>query len=81
MGYFTRAPTGNFGNGTSNNTFGYVDLHGNTYARKVNAAYNNITFDKETGSLAPYLGMAEQPAVHVESYNDVVGEARLPGSH
>ncbi|EEB96963.1 hypothetical protein MPER_03812, partial [Moniliophthora perniciosa FA553] len=43
---------GNFGNGTSNNTFSYVDAAGNTYNRRVNVAYNNIALDEESGSLA-----------------------------
>ncbi|THU91154.1 hypothetical protein K435DRAFT_841150 [Dendrothele bispora CBS 962.96] len=51
-GFFQLASGGNFGNGTNNNTFSYVDSAGNTYKRVVNAAFNNITLDEESGSLA-----------------------------
>ncbi|TEB31308.1 hypothetical protein FA13DRAFT_1629312 [Coprinellus micaceus] len=51
-GYYTRSTPYNFGNGTNNNTFDYRDYAGNTYRRKVNAAYNNITLDIIEGSLA-----------------------------
>lgn len=30
----------------------YVDLKGNTYKREVGALLNNITYDRESGSLA-----------------------------
>jgi len=50
-GFFTVASTGNTGNGTSNNTFSYVDLAGNTFNRRVDAAFNNITLDEQSGSL------------------------------
>ncbi|KAL0071407.1 hypothetical protein AAF712_001264 [Marasmius tenuissimus] len=50
--FFQLATGGNFGNGTSNNTFSYADTAGNTYNRRVNAAFNNITLDEESGSLA-----------------------------
>ncbi|KAG6376151.1 peptide N-acetyl-beta-D-glucosaminyl asparaginase amidase A-domain-containing protein [Boletus reticuloceps] len=75
-GYFTSATTGNSGNGTSNNTFSYIDTKGNTYDREVDAAYNVIIYDQQSGSLAtsalppptPWLaGMENTPA------------ARLPG--
>ena len=52
-GFFTLSSTGNFGNGTSNNSLSYVDTAGNTYSRNVNAALNVITFDQQSGSLAP----------------------------
>ncbi|KAI9451406.1 peptide N-acetyl-beta-D-glucosaminyl asparaginase amidase A-domain-containing protein [Lactarius psammicola] len=39
--------------GTSNNTFNYVDTEGNTYTRQVSASDNVITFDNTTGSLVP----------------------------
>jgi len=51
-GYFTIATGGNAGNGTSNNTFTYTDTKGNTYAREVDAAYNVIIRDQQSGSLA-----------------------------
>jgi hypothetical protein len=49
---FTISPVGNFGTGTSNNTFTYTDTAQNTYDREVNAVMNNIVFDYEGGSLA-----------------------------
>ncbi|KAG5651592.1 hypothetical protein H0H81_008113 [Sphagnurus paluster] len=51
-GFFQVETDGNFANGTSNNTFAYEDLAGNTYTREVDAALNNITFDREGGTLA-----------------------------
>ncbi|KAJ7452408.1 peptide N-acetyl-beta-D-glucosaminyl asparaginase amidase A-domain-containing protein [Mycena galericulata] len=51
-GFFITAPTGNTGNGTSNNTFSYVDLEGNTFNQRVDAAFNNITLDVVSGSLS-----------------------------
>ncbi|KAG9318485.1 peptide N-acetyl-beta-D-glucosaminyl asparaginase amidase A-domain-containing protein [Chiua virens] len=51
-GYFTISSAGNSGNGTSNNTFAYTDTHGNTYNRDVDAAYNVIVYDQQSGSLA-----------------------------
>jgi len=51
-GFFTETATGNTGNGTNNNTFSYFDAKGNTYSRKVNAAFGNITLDEISGSLA-----------------------------
>lgn len=50
-GLFQELSTGNVGNGTSNNTLVYIDTKGNTYDREVNAAYNNITYDHQGGSL------------------------------
>jgi len=51
-GFFIEASTGNTGNGTSNNTFSYIDLAGNTFNRRVDAAFNNITLDEVSGSLS-----------------------------
>ncbi|KAJ3981920.1 hypothetical protein F5890DRAFT_1556356 [Lentinula detonsa] len=51
-GFFEESSAGNTGNGTSNNTFSYVDTVGNTFSRTVRAALNNITFDAISGSLA-----------------------------
>ncbi|KAH9178002.1 peptide N-acetyl-beta-D-glucosaminyl asparaginase amidase A-domain-containing protein [Lactarius sanguifluus] len=39
--------------GTSNNTFYYIDTKGNTYTRQVNASSNVIVFDNQGGTLAP----------------------------
>ncbi|KAH9177898.1 peptide N-acetyl-beta-D-glucosaminyl asparaginase amidase A-domain-containing protein [Lactarius sanguifluus] len=43
-------------NGSSNNTFNYIDTEGNTYTREVNAASNAITFDNQGGTLTPKAG-------------------------
>lgn len=51
-GYFAIATPRNAGNGTSNNTFIYTDTKGNTYDRQVDAAYNVIVYDQQSGSLA-----------------------------
>ncbi|KAH9008587.1 peptide N-acetyl-beta-D-glucosaminyl asparaginase amidase A-domain-containing protein [Lactarius deliciosus] len=46
--------TNKFGsNGTSSNTFNYMDTEGNTYTRQVNASSNAITVDSQGGTLAP----------------------------
>lgn len=50
-GIFVETAEGNYGNGTSNNTFTYLDTKGNTYDREVDAAYENITYDHQGGSL------------------------------
>ncbi|KAJ7918128.1 peptide N-acetyl-beta-D-glucosaminyl asparaginase amidase A-domain-containing protein [Mycena leptocephala] len=79
-GFFTLAPTGNFGNGTSNNThvfipaFSYIDGAGNTFNRRVDAAFNNITLDEQSGSLSPV------PAKHLPPSTDAgtFAGARLP---
>ncbi|KAJ3786249.1 peptide N-acetyl-beta-D-glucosaminyl asparaginase amidase A-domain-containing protein [Lentinula aff. detonsa] len=50
--------SGNFGNGTNNNTFSYSDAEGNTYTRRVNAINSNfndtitIPLDEVGGNLA-----------------------------
>ncbi|KAL0946894.1 hypothetical protein HGRIS_013058 [Hohenbuehelia grisea] len=76
-GFFTIASTGNSGNGTSQNQLSYVDLAGNTYSRQVNAVLNNITLDRQSGSLAPHQ------TVHfpiIGPFKDATfGRARLPG--
>ncbi|EMD38315.1 hypothetical protein CERSUDRAFT_48628 [Gelatoporia subvermispora B] len=51
-GWFELAPSGNFGNGTSNNTFSYFDRVGNTYTREVGAVLDNIIYDHQSGTLA-----------------------------
>ncbi|KAF5326368.1 hypothetical protein D9611_000008 [Ephemerocybe angulata] len=79
-GYYTIASTGNFGNGTNNNTFAYSDADGNTYSRRVNAAYNVITLDEIEGTLAEptvsSLGVEQAPLGTEESFGSVV---RVPG--
>ena len=47
------SPNGNTGNGTSNNTFAYSDQAGNTFNRVVDAAFDVITSDQQSGTLAP----------------------------
>ncbi|KAG1753494.1 peptide N-acetyl-beta-D-glucosaminyl asparaginase amidase A-domain-containing protein [Suillus lakei] len=74
-GYFTISTTGNSGNGTSNNTFSYVDTKGNTYARDVDAAYDVITYDKQSGSLAT----TPLPTFPLASNSQSIPGARLPG--
>ncbi|KAF8559579.1 hypothetical protein OG21DRAFT_1402188 [Imleria badia] len=51
-GYFAITATNSTGNGTSNNAFTYTDTNGNTYDREVDAAYNVIIYDQQSGSLA-----------------------------
>ncbi|TCD66018.1 hypothetical protein EIP91_001918 [Steccherinum ochraceum] len=75
-GFFTIASTGNFGNGTSQNTFTYSDTHGNTYNRQVSAVDNNITSDHQGGTLAPKVG-PHFPAFGPNALS--VPKARLPG--
>ncbi|KAJ7063314.1 peptide N-acetyl-beta-D-glucosaminyl asparaginase amidase A-domain-containing protein [Mycena amicta] len=67
--------SGNTGNGTSNNTFAYRDTQGNTYQRRVNAAFNNITLDVVGGSLAAAPKAAPVESTH--NTNSFAG-ARLP---
>ncbi len=77
-GFFNVAPTGNTGNGTSQNQLSYVDLAGNTYNREVNAALNVITLDKQSGSLAPAQQTTLQKAT-VSPKEATFGSVRLPG--
>ncbi|KAI9566425.1 peptide N-acetyl-beta-D-glucosaminyl asparaginase amidase A-domain-containing protein [Boletus coccyginus] len=60
-GYFTITTPRNAGNGTSNNTFTYTDTKGNTYDRRVNAAYNVIVYDQQSGSLATSTAASPTP--------------------
>jgi hypothetical protein len=71
------SPHGNKGNGTSNNTFAYSDQAGNTFNRVVDAAFNVITRDQQSGTLA-----TAEPAAPEESKSsslDGFGVARQPG--
>ncbi|KAF9264680.1 hypothetical protein L218DRAFT_1024885 [Marasmius fiardii PR-910] len=80
-GFFQLATGGNFGNGTNNNTFSYVDSAGNTYSRRVNAAFNNITLNQESGSLA-HRGLLPLPGVPFPDPEGVqihFAGAQLPG--
>ena len=73
------SPSGNTGNGTSNNTFAYSDQAGNTFNRVVDAAFNVITSDHQSGTLAP--APAEVSQSMVSSLNGFT-VARLPcGRH
>ncbi|KAF7294928.1 Peptide-N4-(N-acetyl-beta-glucosaminyl)asparagine amidase A [Mycena indigotica] len=77
-GFFNISSAGNSGNGTSNNTFSYVDTQGNTFQRRVNAAFNNITLDIQSGSLA---SKAKTGAIDGEAPNGAQASfagARLP---
>ncbi|EGN92433.1 hypothetical protein SERLA73DRAFT_172869 [Serpula lacrymans var. lacrymans S7.3] len=51
-GYFGETASGNYGNGTSNNTFVYADTQDNTFTWNVDAAYDVITLNQQSGSLA-----------------------------
>ncbi|KAJ7709902.1 peptide N-acetyl-beta-D-glucosaminyl asparaginase amidase A-domain-containing protein [Mycena rosella] len=74
-GIFVEASTGNTGNGTSNNTFTYSDLAGNTFNRQVDAAFNNITLDVQSGSLST----ARKPPAFPSTHNSgIFAGARLP---
>jgi len=75
-GFFFLSPTGNTGNGTNSNTFSYSDQAGNTYSRVVEAVLGNITFDKQTGSLALLPTPEQNPLQPLTAYT---GKVRLPG--
>ncbi|KAI0797667.1 peptide N-acetyl-beta-D-glucosaminyl asparaginase amidase A-domain-containing protein [Abortiporus biennis] len=74
-GFFTISPNGNSGNGTSQNTFSYVDLAGNTYNRQVSSINTNITSDHQGGTLAPRQ-QAQFPSFKTPLS---IAKARLPG--
>jgi hypothetical protein len=71
------SPNGNTENGTSNNTFAYSDQAGNTFNRVVDAAFNVITSDQQSGTLAP----APEVPVSQSIFSSLNGfaVARLPG--
>ncbi|KAG6897579.1 hypothetical protein C0992_000167 [Termitomyces sp. T32_za158] len=77
LAFFNISPTGNTGNGTNTNSFAYVDSAGNTYQRKVQAVLNNITFDVQSGSLAPIADhdISINPGPSATKFP----KARLPG--
>jgi hypothetical protein len=75
-GFFFTSPTGNTGNGTNSNTFSYSDQAGNTYSRVVDAVLNKITFDEQTGSLAPLPMPRQDP---LQPFTGFTGKIRLPG--
>lgn len=73
-GFFRTAPTGNTGNGTSNNTLTYVDLQGHTFNRQVNSVNTAIVFDQQSGSLAR---AKSRPTLQIQTSN--FAKPRLPG--
>ncbi|KAI0030815.1 peptide N-acetyl-beta-D-glucosaminyl asparaginase amidase A-domain-containing protein [Vararia minispora EC-137] len=77
-GNFSVRATGNTGsNGTSSNTFSYVDTAGNSFFQQVSAFENRITLNTQSGSLAPSpLPAANADAVGQSGLS--VGPARLP---
>ncbi|KAI0256699.1 hypothetical protein BJV78DRAFT_1278358 [Lactifluus subvellereus] len=76
-GSYHLAPTGHSGsNGTSNNTFCYVNTAGYTYTRQVHASSNVIAFDHQGGNLAPSPVPDQSSRVlPVQTFT----KARLPG--
>jgi hypothetical protein len=80
-GIIVLSPNGNKGNGTSNNTFAYFDQAGNTFNRVVDAAFNVITSDHQSGTLAPAAAaqVSSQSSMDPSSPLDGFGGARLPG--
>ncbi|KAG8217519.1 peptide N-acetyl-beta-D-glucosaminyl asparaginase amidase A-domain-containing protein [Butyriboletus roseoflavus] len=76
-GYFTVTTTSNAGNGTSNNTFAYINAKGNTYNRQVDTAYDVIIYDQQSGSLATG---SLPPSIPNTAYAQNVPAPRLPGN-
>ncbi|KAG2020279.1 hypothetical protein CC2G_005640 [Coprinopsis cinerea AmutBmut pab1-1] len=77
-GLYTISPTGNFGNGSNSNIFSYADEEGNTYRRRVNASFNNISLDEISGTLAtkhPHRFAYSLPSLDEHR----IETARLPG--
>ncbi|KAF9053698.1 hypothetical protein BDZ89DRAFT_1004690 [Hymenopellis radicata] len=77
-GFFQLRAGGNFGNGTNNNTFSYVDTAGNTFSRRVNAALNVITLDEESGTLVPASAQKNSATMAGETVVSA-DQVRLPG--
>ncbi|KAJ7905495.1 peptide N-acetyl-beta-D-glucosaminyl asparaginase amidase A-domain-containing protein [Mycena olivaceomarginata] len=75
-GFFTIASTGNSGNVSYKTVlrFSYVDPAGNTFNRRVDAAFNNITLDLVSGSLS----VASKQHVSNPSNAGSFAGARLP---
>ncbi|KAG6814345.1 hypothetical protein H0H92_010930 [Tricholoma furcatifolium] len=75
VAFFETTASGNTGNGTNNNVFSYSDSAGNTYERKVNAAFNNITLDVQSGTLAhSAVQTTHNPPLAARNFT----QARLP---
>jgi hypothetical protein len=77
-GFFLISPNGNTGNGTNSNVFSYVDQAGNTFFRTVDAVLNNITLDKQSGTLAPVTSVPHQ--FPLPPFTGFQGAARLPNN-
>ncbi|KAI0807607.1 peptide N-acetyl-beta-D-glucosaminyl asparaginase amidase A-domain-containing protein [Fomes fomentarius] len=78
-GFFHLSASGNSGNGTNSNTFSYVDQNGNTYDREVSVVNNNITSDRQDGTLPPQT--LQLPSIsHAANIPLVVAKPRLPGA-
>ncbi|KAF8902138.1 peptide N-acetyl-beta-D-glucosaminyl asparaginase amidase A-domain-containing protein [Gymnopilus junonius] len=75
--FFLISPNGNTGNGTNSNVFSYVDQGGNTFSRTVDAVLNNITFDKQSGSLTPTSSPHQFP---LPPFSGFAGAVRLPNN-
>ncbi|PPR06641.1 hypothetical protein CVT26_001183 [Gymnopilus dilepis] len=75
--FFLISPNGNSGNGTNSNAFSYVDQAGNTFFRTVDAVLNNITLDKQSGTLSPASSPHQFP---LPPFSGFAGAARLPNN-
>lgn len=69
------SPGGNTGSGNNNNTFTYVDSQLNTYSRVVDAVFNKVVYDQQSGSLAPSSCSTTQDGPYLFSLPPV----KLPG--
>lgn len=79
-GYLTRSSNGTTGNGTNENQFFYNDTKGNTYWRAVNAANDNITYDRKGGNLADgHTHLWDVPIVEAQGVAGYGDNFRLPG--
>ncbi|KAL1762199.1 peptide N-acetyl-beta-D-glucosaminyl asparaginase amidase A-domain-containing protein [Schizophyllum commune] len=77
--FFQTSSSGNYGNASTNNTFSYSDVAGNTYTRRVNVANNQITLDEEGGSLAEYEARPDALTIQEDVVFDFAGARKLGG--
>ncbi|KAI5900391.1 uncharacterized protein SCHCODRAFT_02607781, partial [Schizophyllum commune H4-8] len=77
--FFQTSSSGNYGNASTNNTFSYSDVAGNTYTRRVNVASNQIIFDEEGGSLAGKEVRPDALTVQGDAGFDFAGARKLGG--
>ncbi|KAL1660310.1 peptide N-acetyl-beta-D-glucosaminyl asparaginase amidase A-domain-containing protein [Schizophyllum commune] len=77
--FFQTSSSGNYGNASTNNTFSYSDVAGNTYTRSVNVANNQIIFDEEGGSLAGSAAKPDALTVQENVVFDFAGARKLGG--